>query len=184
MKLQDILEDALSELTRGTVDRKHPFRFVTFTTVSSEGLPQSRMVVCRKVDRAMRTVRIYTDARSPKMKDLAHQNRASLLFWHPKKRWQIRLDVETSILEAQNALYDHLPIAGQHAYNTLLPPSQQVDELSEAHAWQTTYTAEHFSVIEGRILTMEILQLKDKEHLRAHFSFPTNAPVVMKWLVA
>ncbi len=187
MNLSELLQDTLDELVRGSADRKHPFRFVTLSTIGKHNFPESRLVVFRKFDKENRKIRIYTDSRSEKVADLElNQHKCSLLFWNQKKRWQIRIHAKAEFVKGKEAeqIYQNLPEAGQDAYNSQLPPSTKVDSFVKSNRHKENYDSENFVILELEILDLEILQLKDREHIRAFYSFENGELAESSWLVA
>ncbi len=181
-----ILQETIDELARGGVDRKHPFRFFTFCTVDMKGLPDARMVVLRKFERDTLQCTIYTDKRSRKAGQLKQQPYAQLLFWHPKKRWQIKISASCTIQEGEEdkKLYQHLAEGGQASYNTQLPPSSIASSHEEAVQTAETFSDENFIAITCRIETLEILQLQRENHNRAQFEFDAEGNAISQnWLV-
>ena len=186
MSLSILLQETIDELARGGVGRKHPFRFFTFCTVDMKGLPDARMVVLRKFERKPLQCTIYTDKRSHKVGQLEQQPYAQLLFWHPKKRWQIRASVYCSIQEGKDfkQLYQHLAEAGQASYNTKLAPSSTATSHQEAVQTAETFSDENFIAITCQIETLEILQLQRENHNRAQFEFDEEGNIIREnWLV-
>ncbi|MFT6962094.1 MAG: pyridoxine/pyridoxamine 5'-phosphate oxidase [Flammeovirgaceae bacterium] len=187
MKLPDLLQNTLDELIRGSVDRKHPFRFVTLSTIGKHNFPESRLVVFRKFDKENKKIRIYTDSRSEKMADLElNQQKCALLFWNQKKRWQIRIHAKAAFVKGEEAeqAYQSLPEAGQDAYNSQLPPSTKVDSFAKSNQFKESYDSKNFVILELEIIDLEILQLKDKEHIRAFYTFENGELKESSWLVA
>ena len=185
MELSPLLQESLSELGRGGVDRKHPFRFVHLATVTPEGLPDSRMLVLRQFDPQRLSLKIYTDARSRKTDHLAHQPIGTLLFWHPKKRWQFKVKAAFEIHTSGKAqeLYQQLPQAGQASYNTLLHPGTPVSSMKEAHQLKAPFNGEDFAILEGQVQSLEVLRLQKRDHVRAKFTFEGQQLASMDWLV-
>jgi pyridoxine/pyridoxamine 5'-phosphate oxidase len=187
MNLPDLLQETLDELVRGSVDRKHPFRFVTLSTIGKNNFPQSRLVVFRKFDKARKVIKIYTDSRSEKVTELElNRLKCGLLFWNQKKRWQVRINTKAKLIQGDepNQLYQNIPEVGQDAYNSELPPSTKVDSFVKSNQFKKIYDSENFLAIELEIMNLEILQLKEKEHVRATYSFQNGELVESSWLVA
>ena len=76
-------EEIWKTLVRATVDKKHPWRVVGFSTAGLKG-PQVRSVILRAVNTDSHQLVFYTDRRSQKMADIAHDSRVALLFWNPR----------------------------------------------------------------------------------------------------
>ena len=77
--LNDIFTQIKDQWVRAKHQKKHPFRYVTLTTVASD-CPESRTVVLRDFDASQLTFTIYTDARSRKVKALQKHPVVQLCF--------------------------------------------------------------------------------------------------------
>ena len=80
MDLATLANTIWSELSRAQADREHPWRTPVLASVDSEGLPQARSVVLRKVCSDTQTLQIYTDSRSPKLSNYRHPLRFNWYF--------------------------------------------------------------------------------------------------------
>ena len=95
----------------------------------ADAAPQGvRSVVIREVDAQARTLMIFTDARSPKVAQIAAQPRATLLAWSGALSWQlrlrVRLDVQTSGL-AVSSRWARLKLSpAAQDYQSPLPPAR------------------------------------------------------------
>lgn len=89
------LEEAESllwqRLARASKDRRAPWHTPALATVDADGAPQVRTLVLRAADRATGLVRLHTDHRAGKVRDLAGEPRAQLLFYDKAARLQLRL---------------------------------------------------------------------------------------------
>ena len=85
------------ELARATKDRHHDWRTPVLGTVGLDGNPQVRTIVLRQADPTLWTLQAYTDSRSLKCRELVKCNRAQLVFWSTRRRWQLRVSVVASI---------------------------------------------------------------------------------------
>ena len=85
---------ALLQAWLDEVTRTHPLPnplAMTLATVDARGHPAARMVICRGLDLDAGWLLFYTDARSPKGRELAALPRAALvLHWNPLER-QVRV---------------------------------------------------------------------------------------------
>ena len=86
------------ELKRATHDRHHDWRTPILATqgIDQSG-PQARTVVLRHADASAWSLRIYTDARSPKCAELMAQPLAQLTFWCKRLNWQLRVSALATI---------------------------------------------------------------------------------------
>jgi hypothetical protein len=88
--LDATFDEVWARLARGVADRRSGFHTVTLATMDADG-PHARTVVLRGVERAMRTLRVHTDARSPKAGQLAGDPRVEVCAYDGRQKLQIRL---------------------------------------------------------------------------------------------
>jgi len=67
----EIREQIWRELARASQDRHHAWRTPVLATVGGGGFANARVVLLREVDVAHQTLRVYTDARSPKVREIS-----------------------------------------------------------------------------------------------------------------
>lgn len=167
----DNLLNEISEEWRGAYRRKsHPFKYITLTTITDQGLPRSRTVVVREVNAALETI-VFTDSRSHKVADLERNNNACLLAYHPKQlkqlRWDGYLEPITDPVEvkrlfqkvSENAIKDYTTTM---APGTIIKNPDEVEYMSRQQA--------HFLPLRFVPVSFEYLKLKRPNHLRASFS--------------
>ena len=92
-----IIDELWSRLEAAVNRRTDPFRTPTLATVSPRGDAEVRTVVLRSLSPHSRTLTLHTDTASAKFQALTACPRASLCFWDPKQRLQIRLRTDVSI---------------------------------------------------------------------------------------
>ncbi len=88
--LPAILAHAWTLLVRGGADRKSPVHTPVIASVDENGLPHARVMVLRKADPAAATLRLHTDARSPKVAQL-NGKPVAVLAYHPAEQVQLRI---------------------------------------------------------------------------------------------
>ena len=148
--------------------KNHPFRYVTLSTVSPDGLPEARVVVLRHFDATSFTFTIYTDARTPKR--LNHLNSTptvELLFYDHRKLTQIRVKATYEDQKHDKALFEKQHEAAQKDYTTAVPPGSPLKGMD-----QLEYTKEnYFTVLTFKAVQIDYLRLKRPNHQRAIFNF-------------
>jgi len=82
-------------------DRHSPCRLAVLATVGAGG--DARMVVLRHADAVDGVVEVYSDTEAAKVAQLRRDPRATLVFWLPDERFQIRLRARFDILTADAA---------------------------------------------------------------------------------
>lgn len=155
-------------LLRATVDKKHPWRVVSFCTAGADG-PAVRSVILRGVDVEHKRLVFYTDSRSQKMTDLQHNAAVALLFWNPRSNEQLRLtgkaycQTDDTVV---NRHWERIPDYARKDYATLSAPGATLNgevlhDFSKAR--------EHFTVLEVRAEQMDWLKLDREGHQRAGY---------------
>lgn len=158
---------AKAELIRSNVDRRHPFRYLSLAT---HGVyPETRTVVKRKTTPELDTV-IFTDARSPKVEQIRKNNKVSVLFYHPKKKLQIRINGEALLIEEGHSDYRQYfeqvkNSASIKDYTTRFAPGTPMGEDAKALFDDDV----HFLAIQVVPYTMDILQLGTEKHERSFY---------------
>jgi len=166
-----LLDSAKSELLRANADRRHPFR--TFYLATLGKFPEVRTVVKRQSLPDLTTI-FYTDSRSPKCLQIKQQSHVSALFYHPRKKLQIRIRGEAILIDAQHP--EHASFVQKISqspslkdYTTLKPPGSSLTKQEAVFHGKDIF----FTVVRIKPLEIDILQLGDPKHERALYS-PTD----------
>ncbi len=166
-------------LGRGAADAKDDLHWPGLTTIDAQHRPQSRIVVLRAARPGERGLEIHTDHRSLKMRELEHQPQASLLFYRPRSRAQIRVQALTQLHHLDDLArqrWQTLGEAGQTLYCSSVMPGSPLE--SPEQALTPALTSEqglaNFVVITLQVQTLEWLELARPVHRRALFSYPDS----------
>jgi hypothetical protein len=158
----------LAEAVRSKGPHAHPWRVGVLATVN-DGAADARSVVLRDLDTTMRTLLIYTDARSPKVQQVQAHPEGMLVLWSGPLGWQLRLRVELAVETAG------LRVSSRWAQLKLTPAAQDYlsplppgTALSAAPAPERT-SRDHFAVIAARVVALDWLELHRQGHRRARF---------------
>ncbi|NNF32654.1 MAG: hypothetical protein HKN68_01005 [Saprospiraceae bacterium] len=158
---------ALNELFRSNADRKHPFNYFTLATIG--GYPEVRTVVKRQYTEED-TIIFFTDSRSPKVDQIKGDPRSSALFYHPRKKLQVRLKGHVRLIRQSDKRYtqflNQLKQAGNlRDYSTALPPGSQITDLAQVFYGKDIF----FCPMEMKVNYMDIVKLgKDVHHRYAY----------------
>lgn len=164
--LSEIFEQIKDQWVRAKHQKKHPFRYFVLSTVGPNSFPLARTVVLRNFDSQALTFTLYTDHRSQKMTDLRASKNACLLFYDPKKLWQIQVQARLLQKSSDHALYQQIPLSAQKDYTTILAPGS---EISNPEAI-TYLDGENFFVsLKFEAVSIESLKLKRPHHVRTRF---------------
>ena len=166
---QVFFQELRDELQKSLVQKRHPFRYFTLATLGLEKMPRLRTVVLRKVSEEL-MLTFYTDKRSKKITHIKENNRVSLLFYHPKKLLQVKVEGVATIVQETSKLKDSwngVQPKSRKDYTTVNSPGAEIDNPDNI-----SYLSDenHFSMVEIIPFKIEYLKLKRPNHLRIRYS--------------
>ncbi len=194
LSLDTLLKSIWEALEKGATTRTHPFHTGVIATISN-GAPQVRTVVLRKVLPESRTLIFHTNHRSRKILELTENPNISWLFYDPVSRVQLRLSgvatmhYQDTLAEVQ---WKNTKLLSRRCYLSIAPstilsePASGLPEsllrrnptLEESEAgW------ENFTVIETHIHTIDWLWLNSSGHQRAKFIWQAGGEAIAHWIV-
>jgi pyridoxamine 5'-phosphate oxidase len=191
-RLQRIWE----ELARATVDRRHAWRYCVLATVKTKGrvdvaldeareealgVPLSaasaRIVVLREVAASTRTLTVFTDSRSDKVAELTPHPHATLLFWHPRRMWQVRAQARVTILhegERREQIWSRIKESpSSRDYLSALPPGAPLSS-----SVLSTEKEHHFAILDATVQAFDSLELRPDGHCRYRVEYRPSGPMV------
>ena len=156
-------------------DKAHGWRLMGLATLGQGELgqpsPELRTVVLRELDLPEQSLLFFTDARSPKVAQLAAQPQASLLLWCARLGWQLRLkvvvEVHTSGLAVSSRWARLKMTPAAHDYLSPLVPGAPLTSLTPYEPDRAT--REHFALCSARVMQIDWLELHADGHRRARF---------------
>lgn len=163
----DLLELARAELLRSNVDRKHPFRLMYLSTAGE--YPETRTVVKRRATQDFAII-FFTDSRSPKVSQIREKPKVSVLFYHPKKKLQIRLYGQGHLIDEGHGDFNRYLQSVKESpslkdYTTLQAPG---DPLSAGPEASVLFGEDiHFMAIEVKPEKLDVLLLGRESHARS-----------------
>jgi general stress protein 26 len=98
--LDSVLSALWSGLAAAVRDRDHSWHLPTLATIGLDGSPQARTVVLRDIDPVAATILCHTDARSPKVAEIAAQPEVAWHFYDPRSRVQLRVKAIAAVHRA------------------------------------------------------------------------------------
>jgi hypothetical protein len=151
----------------------HPWRVGVLATREGDGV-DARSVVLRELDTATRTLLIYTDARSPKARQIERHPQGTLVLWSAALGWQLRLSLalrlETSGLAVLSRWARLKLTPAAQDYLSPLPPGSALGGPTASPPTSTHPTREsreHFAVIAAEVRAIDWLDLDTRGHRRA-----------------
>jgi len=181
--LSDVLSNTIHEINRGSLDKRHPFRYVVLSTVNND-IINSRYVVLREVDDGL-NLYFHTDNRTAKIDDLKENKSFALVMYHKSKKAQVRINGIATIHNSDqlaNKHWENVTGNGKKAYGPLISPGTIINSPSEAHKWPNDIDDSNFAVIKAQPFSIEVLQLNKMEHLRAEFNRDSEVSWKKKWI--
>jgi len=161
LELQQFWAEALNQLSRANMDKRHAFRNCVLATVF-KGKVLQRTVVHRKFIKG-NTSLIFTDSRSKKVTHLERNPLASLLFYDPKKKLQIAVAGMVKIHEGNSIANSEMEkIQDFSDYSNYPYPGAAIEKSGDYSEGE-----KNFLVLEFHWLEIDILELSREGHRRA-----------------
>jgi len=192
--LDGVLDAIWSMLEYGAAHSDDPFHWPVLGTVARGGC-SLRTVILRQVRVSERILVCHTDARSAKVQELENRSQTSWLFYHPKKKIQLRVSGPAT-LHAHDAYADGqwaaTGIPSRLNYCTAQPPGAPLDKPSSGlpdfllnkipTLLETEKCRKNFMVIAVQIFSIDWLLLKITGNRRALFEWDKDR-LRSAWLV-
>ncbi|MFK8165170.1 MAG: hypothetical protein AB8H12_22180 [Lewinella sp.] len=173
---------------------KSPYGTPVVSTVSTNGVPASRVLVLRGAAEEEGALTCYTDSRSLKVTQLQQSpSFMSWTFWSPEHQLQFSCSGPTEGLSTSicQEVFQGLPKHARKAYAALSPPGTELDQVGDAlpDDWatleldQTNYAAKNFLILKTRITRAEVLQLNREGNCRLLAKRDTSKKWKFQWVV-
>lgn len=165
----DHFDEIGAELKAGARDFNHPFHLFTLGTVGLERMARLRTIALRDVTEDLK-LRFYTDKRSKKIIHLKENNKVGLLFYHPKKQLQLKVEGLAEIFRDETflaPLWKKIKPDAQKDYTTVSAPGS---ELIKPEALSYLPNSNYFCMVEVTPYKIEYLKLGKPHHLRIRYS--------------
>lgn len=160
---------AKEELEAGVNDAQHPFHYFTLATTGINEVPRLRTVVLRNISKNL-TFTIYTDKRSRKVTHIKEHNKVCLLFFHPEKLLQLKIDavayMENDPKKLQK-IWNNIKAPSKKDYTTVKGPGSKITHLEQIEYLDTS---QNFSVMKMEPYKIEFLKLQRPNHIRVQYS--------------
>jgi pyridoxamine 5'-phosphate oxidase len=168
--LSDVLQIVFDEICLAAKNPSHPFRFMSLSTVCQQ-IPEIRYVVLRAMDENGHLF-FFTDYRTEKVEQIQANPEVSLLFYHPDRRVQVRMQGTASIHCNNDLAEKHwgtLEEEAKKAYNPVIKAGTPISQPEEAHIWPEKPSSDYFAVVKVVASQLDVLQLDGMSHIRAKF---------------
>ncbi len=166
---ENFFNELEEELQQGATQKDHPFRYGTLATIGLGSSPRLRTIVLREVSEDLKLV-FYTDRRSKKIGHIKENNSVSLLFYHPEKLWQLKIEGRAKIVsdtEKVKKYWSGIALKSRKDYTTISAPGSPISNPDNvAYLDDKNY----FCMVEIEPFKIEYLKLNEPNHLRVLFS--------------
>lgn len=122
LSLADMTALSLGIPADGAENPASPLRKPALATMTADGAPAARTVILRYVDDERHALGFFTDARSPKIAEIARDPRASLLFYDPRCDIQVRFSGHAEVHVADADAWKSAAPPSRRAYLVTAPP--------------------------------------------------------------
>ena len=164
-------QELQQELKKSLTAKGHPFRYATLGTVGLDQMARLRTIVLRDVGTPPDfTFTIYTDQRSKKVTHIKENPKVSLLFYHPGKLLQLKIEGRAHLVkdeEKLNTQWQQINPNNRKDYLTSIAPGSSLQNPDQVAYLDNGH---HFCMIEITPFKIEYLKLKRPHHLRVRFS--------------
>jgi hypothetical protein len=171
LSLSELEARIRAELQRATAQKDHEWRNLSLATRDGEGA-QVRTVILREVDIAARQLRFFSDARSPKVAQIAAHPQGTVMCWSTRLGWQLRLSVGLSVETdglAVSSRWAHLKLKpAAQDYMSPLPPGSALEDPLPAVVPERA-SRHHFAVLTAQVGDIDWLVLHASGQRRARF---------------
>jgi pyridoxamine 5'-phosphate oxidase len=192
--LDEILDKIWLMLKQGATHSDDPFHWPVLGTKSSAGC-SLRTVILRQVKVPERIIFCHTDVRSAKVGEIKNCSQTSWLFYHPKKKIQLRISGYAT-LHAHDSYADrqwaNTGITSRLNYCTSQPPGAPIDKPSSGlpdfllnkvpTLLETEKCRKNYMAIAVHIVSIDWLLLKITGNRRALFEWEGDR-LRSTWLV-
>jgi hypothetical protein len=192
--LDGVLKHIWKMLDRGAANYRDPFHWPVLGTIGQEG-PDMRCVILRQFSISDRLLVCHTDARAAKVRAISNFSKVSWLFYHPKKKVQLRITGHAT-LHANDHFADRqwagTKLSSRLNYCAIEPPGTPIESPSSGlpdfllnkvpTLFETEKGRQHFAAISCRIDAIDWLVLRVMGNRRARFEWD-SAGLNAKWLI-
>lgn len=167
--MKSTFDEIKSELQIGAKDKNHPFHYFTIATLGVDKFARLRLVALRNVSNDLKLT-FFTDKRSKKVLHIKENPRVSLLFYHPKKLLQLRIEAMASINSNQFQIQETWKTIGAEARKDYITTEAPGTTISHPSSLEYLKEGDYFSIVDIEPFRIECLKLNTKGHTKIKFS--------------
>ena len=187
-RLEETLEASMKILEDAIENRRNLFHTPVLSTFSDSKI-NSRVIVLRGFDPVKRTLRIHTDSRSRKIKDISENSDATLLGYDPDLKIQLKLHGSIDIHYQDNiadlAWKDSQEMS-KVCYSISESPGNEIDDPGnydvDSENININEGYKNFAVINFHFNSLEFLYLRSSGHRRSIHVWEAEE-LISNWMV-
>lgn len=174
MDLSDALSTLWAALHLGASPARSPFTIWQCATLGLDGAPQLRSIVLRGADEEARRLSFHTDLRSPKIAEIAADDRVALVAVDLDSYRQLRVAGRARVVGDAARRQAMWSAARPHTlilYQTPHAPGTPIATPEDGHvpAGEAVSGFANFALIDVELQQLELLDLTPGQHSRALF---------------
>ena len=186
--LEETLDTSMKILEDAIENRRNVFHTPVLSTFSDSKI-NSRVIVLRGFDPVKRTLRIHTDSRSRKIKDISENSDATLLGYDPDLKIQLKLHGSIDIHYQDNiadlAWKDSQEMS-KVCYSISESPGNEIDDPGnydvDSENININEGYKNFAVINFHFNSLEFLYLRSSGHRRSIHVWEAEE-LISNWMV-
>jgi len=192
--LEQVLNQTWKMLQRGVDRFNDPFHWPVLGTTAKDG-SSLRTVILRQFTLPQRVLVCHTDSRAAKVKEISSCRHVGWLFYHPKKKIQLRISGPATLHTDDRIADEHWAatrITSRLNYCAVAPPGSVAERPSSGlpdlllkktpALLETESGRKNFMVIAGQIQSLDWLQLSVLGNRRARYVW-ASAGLQANWLI-
>lgn len=157
-----------SEFKLALTQNENPLKFCVLGSIGLDNTPQTRLIGLREITDDFEFM-LYTDERSNKVSQIRANPKVSLLFYHPEKKLQLKIDGIASIIKDQDLIKEKWLKISPKAQKDYTTESTPGSKLSTSKEIKFLKDNNFFCIIEVQALNIEYLKLRDSSHFKVQF---------------
>ncbi|MGB5358230.1 MAG: pyridoxamine 5'-phosphate oxidase family protein [Eudoraea sp.] len=168
-RTDQFFKEVRQELKNGVSEKEHPFKTFVLGTVGLDKMARQRTVVLRKVSEDL-LLTFFTDFRSKKIIHIKENNKVGLLFYHPEKLLQIKIEGLARIVSSDPGVsktWASLSKSAKKDYTTAQAPGSSIET---PEVLEFLSERNYFCQVDIKPFKIEYLKLQAPNHLRVRFS--------------
>ena len=166
--MESFFDEIKLELQNGALEKRHPFHYFTIATLGVDKFARLRLVALRNVSEDLKLT-FFTDKRSKKVLHIKENPRVTLLFYHPTKLLQLRIEAMARINSDQFQIQKTWEGIGAEEKKDYLTKEAPGTTITSPDSLEYLKEGDFFSIVDIEPFRIEYLKLNTKGHVKIKF---------------